>query len=66
MSAKAQLTDLARKTLVLTEEFFRVRYAFLYLLRVAWTKDGWMDTLEEEDVWDEDAYYAHLDDLDFD
>ena len=40
--------------------------AFLYLLRVAWTKDGWMDTLEEEDVWDEDEYYAHLDNLDFD
>ena len=40
--------------------------AFLYLLRVAWTKDGWMDTLEEEDVWDEDTYYAHLDNLDFD
>ena len=39
---------------------------FLYLLRVAWTKDGWMDTSEEEDVWDEDAYYAHLDNLDFD
>ncbi len=38
--------------------------AFLYLLRVAWTKDGWMDTLE--DVWDEDEYYAHLDNLDFD
>ena len=36
------------------------------LLRVAWTKDGWMDTSEEEDVWDDDAYYAHLDDLDFD
>jgi len=40
--------------------------AFLYLLRVVWTKDGWMDTLEQEDVWDEDAYYAHLDHLDFD
>ena len=40
--------------------------AFLYLLRVAYTKDGWMDTLEQEDVWDEDAYYAHLDNLDFD
>ena len=37
-----------------------------YLLRVAWTKDGWMDTLEQEDVWDEDEYYAHLDNLDFD
>ena len=40
--------------------------AFLHLLRVEWTKDGWMDTLEEEDVWDEDEYYAHLDNLDFD
>ena len=29
-------------------------------------KDGWMDTSEEEDVWDEAAYYAHLDNLDFD
>ena len=36
-----------------------------YLLRVAWTKDGWMDTLEEEKVLDEDEYYAHLDNLDF-
>ena len=35
-------------------------------LRVSWTKDGWMDTLEEEKVWDEDEYYAHLDNLDFD
>ena len=40
--------------------------AFLFLLRVAWTKEGWMDTSEEEDVWDEDEYYAHLDNLDFD
>ena len=40
--------------------------AFLHLLRVEWTKDGWMDTLEEEQVWDEDAYYAHIDNLDFD
>ena len=40
--------------------------AFLYLLRVAWKKDGWMDTSEEEELWDDDAYYAHLDDLDFD
>ena len=39
---------------------------FLYLLRVEWTKDGWTDTLEEEKVWDEDEYYAHLDNLDFD
>ena len=30
-----------------------------------WTKEG-RDTLEEEDVWDDDAYYAHLDDLEFD
>ena len=28
--------------------------------------DNLMDTLEEEDVWDEDEYYAHLDNLDFD
>jgi len=41
-------------------------HAFLFLLRVAWTKEGWRDTLEEEDVWDDDAYYAHLDDLEFD
>ena len=34
-------------------------------LRVSWTKDGWMDTLEEEKVWDENEYYAHLDNLDF-
>ena len=40
--------------------------AVLYLMRVAWTKEGWMDTLEEEDVWDDDEYYAHLDNLDFD
>jgi hypothetical protein len=39
---------------------------FTYPLRVEWTKDGWMDTLAEEKVWDEDAYYAHLDNLDFD
>ena len=30
------------------------------------TTPGWMDTLEEEQVWDEDAYYAHIDNLDFD
>ena len=36
-----------------------------YLLLVTWTKDGWMDTLEEEKVLDEDEYYAHLDNLDF-
>ena len=40
-------------------------HAFLFLLRAAWTKDGWMDTSEWEDLWDVDAYYAHLDDLDF-
>ena len=34
-------------------------------LRVSWTKDGWLDTPEEEKVWDEDEYYAHLDNLDF-
>ena len=38
----------------------------MHLLRVEWTKDGWIDTLEEEQVWDEDAYYAHIDNLDFD
>ena len=29
-------------------------------------KDGCMDTSEEDDVWDEAAYYAHLDNLVFD
>ena len=32
----------------------------------SWTKEGWMDTSVGEDDWDEDAYDAHLDDLDFD
>ena len=41
-------------------------HTFLFLLRLVWTKDGWMDTSEWEDLWDDDAYYAHLDDLDFD
>ena len=42
-------------------------HAFLFLLRAAWTKDnGWMDTSEWENIWDDDANYAHLDDLDFD
>ena len=41
-------------------------HSFLFLLRLAWTKDGWVDTSEWEDLWDDDAYYAHLDDLDFD
>ena len=41
-------------------------HAFLFLLRVAWTKEGCMDTSVGEDDWDDDAYYAHLDDLDFD
>ena len=41
-------------------------HTFLFLLRVAWTKEGWADTAVEEDAWDDDAYYAHLDDLDFD
>ena len=31
-----------------------------------WTEDGWIDTLEEEKIWDEDEYYAHIDNLDFD
>ena len=28
--------------------------------------DGWMDTSVGEDVWDDDAYYTHLDDIDSD
>ena len=39
-------------------------HSYLFLLRLAWTKDGWMDTSEWEDLQDDD--YAHLDDLDFD
>ena len=31
-----------------------------YLLRVAWTKDGWMDTLEEEKFWDEDEVFSRI------
>ena len=38
---------------------------FLLLLRLAWTKDGWMDTLEWDDVWHDDATYDYLD-LDLD
>ena len=41
-------------------------HSYMFLLRLAWTKDGWMDTSEWEDLWDDDAYYAHLDNLDFD
>ena len=33
--------------------------------RLAWTKDGWVDTLLGYDDWDDDATYDHLD-LDFD
>ena len=40
-------------------------HSFLFLLRAARTKDGWVDTSEWEELWDDDAYYAHLDDLDF-
>ena len=40
-------------------------HAFLFLLRAAWTKDGWMDTSVEDEIWDDDVYHAHLDDLDF-
>ena len=34
-------------------------------LRLAWTKDGWVDTRDWDDVWDDDATYDHLD-LDLD
>ena len=40
--------------------------AFLSLLRTAWTKDGWTDTADWKELWDDDAYYAHLDSFDFD
>jgi hypothetical protein len=33
----------------------------LHQLRMAWTKDGWVDTLLDLDVWDEDGTYDHLD-----
>ena len=36
-------------------------YAFLLLLRLAWTKNGWVDTLLDYDDWDDDATYDHLD-----
>jgi hypothetical protein len=36
-------------------------HTFLFLLRLAWTKDGWVDTSEWEDIWDDDAYYTHFD-----
>ena len=39
--------------------------AFLLLLRLAWTKDGWVDTLFDYDDWDDDATNDHLD-LDLD
>ena len=42
-------------------------HAFLFLLRAAWTKDnGWMDTCEWENLWDDDANYAQFDDVDLD
>jgi len=34
---------------------------FLFLLRLAWPKDGWTDTLLDYDAWDDDATYDHLD-----
>jgi len=34
-------------------------------LRLAWTKDRWVDTLEWDDAWDDEATYDHLD-LDLD
>ena len=40
--------------------------AFLSLLRTVWTKDGWTDTDDWEDLWDEDAYYAPFDAFDVD
>ena len=39
---------------------------FLSLLRTAWAKDGWTETADWEDLWDEDAYYAHFDAFDAD
>ena len=41
-------------------------HSFMFLLRLTWTDDGWMDTSEWEDPLDDDAYYTHLADLDFD
>jgi len=34
-------------------------------LEIKKISSGKMDTSEEDDVWDEAAYYAHLDNLDF-
>ena len=34
------------------------------LLRTVWTKDGWMDPANQEDLWDEDTFYAHYDAFD--
>ena len=35
--------------------------ASLLLLRLAWTMDGWVDTLLDYDEWNDDATYNHLD-----
>ena len=37
---------------------------FMALLRTVWTKDGWMDPDNQEDLWDEDTFYAHFDAFD--
>ena len=34
---------------------------FLLLLRLAWTKDGCVDTLLDYVDWDDDTIYDHLD-----
>ena len=39
---------------------------FMFLLRLTWTDDGWMDTSEWEDPLADDEYHTHLADLDLD
>ena len=41
-------------------------HSFMFLLRLTWTEDGWMDTSVGEDPLDDDAYHTHLADLDLD
>ena len=36
-------------------------HTFLHLLRLAWTKDGWVDPLLDYAVWDDDGTNDHLD-----
>ena len=38
--------------------------AFLALLRMVWTEDGWMDPATQEDLWHDDTFYAHFDAFD--